>query len=72
MPESASSAADSFVEQFGALRDTLPGAGLPWLRELREDGIARFAKLGLPGAKVEAWKYTRLRPLERIRFAPPA
>jgi len=70
MPESASlpAAAQSFVEQFGALRDELPGAGLPWLRELREDGIARFAKLGLPGAKVEAWKYTRLRPLERTAF----
>jgi Fe-S cluster assembly protein SufD len=72
MPESAAlpSSAQSFVEQFGALRDELPGAGLPWLRELREDGIARFAALGLPGPKVEAWKYTRLRPLERINFVP--
>ncbi len=68
MPESA--AVESFVEQFAALRDELPGAGLPWLQDLREDGIARFAALGLPSAKVEAWKYTRLRPLERIGFAP--
>jgi len=68
MPESAP--IESFVEQFGALRGTLPGADLPWLRELREDGIARFAELGLPGANVEAWKYTRLRPLERTGFAP--
>ena len=52
MPESA--VIESFVEQFGALRDELPGAGLPWLRDMREDGIARFAALGLPGAKVEA------------------
>ncbi len=66
MPESA--VIESFVEQFGALRDELPGAGLPWLRELREDSIARFNKLGLPGANVEAWKYTRLRPLERTAF----
>ncbi len=68
MPENAT--IESFVEQFGALRDELPGAGLPWLQELREDGIARFAELGLPGPGVEAWKYTRLRPLERIGFTP--
>ena len=47
---------DNFVDQYGALRDELPGAGLPWLRDLREDGIARFAELGLPGPSVEAWK----------------
>ncbi len=43
MPESAPlpSTAQSFVEQFGALSDQLPGADLPWLKELREDGIAR-------------------------------
>jgi Fe-S cluster assembly protein SufD len=68
MPESA--VIESFVEQFGALRDELPGAGLPWLRDMREDGIARFARLGLPTAQVEAWKYTRLRPLERTSFKP--
>jgi len=68
MPEIATT--DSFIEQFGAMRDSLPGAGLPWLRELREDSIARFGKLGLPTPRVEAWKYTRLRPLERTRFAP--
>jgi len=69
-PSAAPTTAQSFVEQFGALRDQLPGADLPWLRELREDGIARFAALGLPGPSVEAWKYTRLRPLERIAFTP--
>ena len=68
MPESA--VIESFVEQFGALRDELPGAGLPWLQDLREDGIARFAELGLPTAQVESWKYTRLRPLERTGFTP--
>lgn len=72
MPESATltSGAQTFIEQFGALRDELPGAGLPWLRDLREDAIARFAERGLPGANVEAWKYTRLRPLERSGFTP--
>ncbi len=68
MPEISTT--DSFVEQFGNLRDSLPGAGLPWLQELREDSIARFSTLGLPTPRVESWKYTRLRPLERTGFAP--
>ena len=68
MPEIATT--DSFVEQFGALRDSLPGAGLPWLPALREDSIARFSTLGLPTPRVESWKYTRLQPLERTGFAP--
>jgi Fe-S cluster assembly protein SufD len=68
MPDSAP--VQSFVEQFGHSRGELPGAGLPWLRDLREAGIARFKALGLPGAGVEAWKYTRLRPLETNGFTP--
>ena len=60
----------AFVEQFGALRAELPGAGLPWLRDLREAGIERFAALGLPAPSVESWKYTRLRPLETTEFVP--
>ena len=43
-PSAAPTTAQSFVEQFGALRDQLPGAGLPWLQELREDGIARWSR----------------------------
>ncbi|HSR72472.1 MAG TPA: Fe-S cluster assembly protein SufD [Kiloniellales bacterium] len=48
----------------------LPGAALPWLESLRESGLARFRELGLPNQKVEAWKYTSLRPLEKLRFVP--
>ncbi len=68
MPDSAP--VQSFVEQFDALRGELPGAGLPWLWDLRAAGIERFAALGLPAPSVEAWKYTRLRPLEKIDFVP--
>ncbi|MEE8188953.1 MAG: Fe-S cluster assembly protein SufD [Kiloniellales bacterium] len=62
--------AQSFTEQFDSLRGELPGAALPWLRELRDAGIERFGSLGLPGPKEESWKYTRLRPLEQTGFAP--
>lgn len=46
-------------------------AGDPdWLGRLRENGRARFEELGLPTQRLESWKYTSLRPLERVRFAP--
>jgi Fe-S cluster assembly protein SufD len=63
--------AQTFVEHFGALKDGLPGAGLPWLAALRESGMERFAARGLPTPRNEAWKYTNLRPLEKIAFGAP-
>ena len=63
--------AQRFVEQFRARKAALPGAALPWLAERREAGIGRFAELGLPTPRVESWKYTSLRPLEKLAFATP-
>ena len=34
----------AYAERFAALRDTLPGAGLPWLGALREEAIARVRR----------------------------
>lgn len=64
--------AQAFLAQAAAVAPTLPGAGLPWLRELRAAGLDRFAKLGLPTPRQEAWKFTSLRPLEKVGFAPAA
>ncbi len=58
----------SFVRGFDAERPGLPGAGLAWLKTLRLDGIERFNVLGLPTPKLEAWKNTRLKPLEDTDF----
>jgi Fe-S cluster assembly protein SufD len=58
----------SFVRGFDAERPGLPGAGLQWLKTLRLDGIERFNVLGLPTPKLEAWKNTRLKPLEDTDF----
>ena len=49
----------------------LPGAGLPWLDALRAEARSRSAD-GLPGTRMEAWKYTNLAPLAALDFAPPA
>ncbi len=62
--------ADAFVAAFEQTLPKLPGQGVAWLDALRLGGIRRFRDLGLPGAKVEDWKYTRLRPLEDTAFRP--
>ena len=61
---------EPYLEQYAAVKPALPGADLPWLVERREEGRARFAALGLPTNRIEDWKYTSLRPLERLSFAP--
>ena len=43
---------------------------LPWLKALRNEARARFAAAGLPTPRQESWKYTNLRPLEKLEFAP--
>lgn len=42
----------------------------PWLDALREQAAADFARTGLPHRRVEAWKYTDLRALDRAGFSP--
>src|SRR3954462_5692357 len=60
----------SYLDHYGRVASGLPGGGLPWLRSLREAALARFRKQGFPNARVEAWRYTSLRPLEKIAFEP--
>ncbi len=48
----------------------LPGEGLPWLDALRDEG-RRLSADGLPGTRMEAWKYTSLAPLAELGFPPP-
>ncbi len=59
-----------YLDQQAARAGGLPGADLPWLARLRRDGVERFADLGFPGPKVEEWKYTNLRDLEKVAFEP--
>ena len=49
----------------------LPGAGLPWLDTLRAEA-RRLSADGLPGTRMEAWKYTSLAPLAALDFPAPA
>ncbi len=61
-----------YAEHFGALKAGLPGSDLPWLTEMREAGMESFRARGLPTQRTEAWKYTSLRPLEKLAFSPAA
>ncbi|MBW7850446.1 MAG: Fe-S cluster assembly protein SufD [Rhodospirillales bacterium] len=59
----------AFIERFDAVTPRLAGGGADWLRRMREDGLSRFTRLGLPSRKAEAWKYTDLSALGGIDFA---
>lgn len=49
----------------------LPGAGSTWLDELRATGLARYRDSGLPGPKLESWKFTNLpRALRERDYLP--
>lgn len=63
-------AALPFLAQLDRVRDSLPGTDLDWLTGLRADAQARFAEIGLPTQRVEAWKYTSLRALNKLSFEP--
>lgn len=57
-----------YLENFEDLRGRLPGR--TEVKALRQSAIERFAALGLPGRKVEEWRYADLKPLSRTAFAP--
>lgn len=42
----------------------------PWLAALRKQATEEFSEIGLPHRRMEAWKYTDLRALDRAGFAP--
>ncbi len=60
---------ETYRDQFRTHAASLPGAGLPWMDELRAAGLDRFSKGGFPTQRNEAWKFTSLRPLEKVTFA---
>ncbi|KAB8318418.1 Fe-S cluster assembly protein SufD [Tolypothrix campylonemoides VB511288] len=59
---------DSFARAF----DALPGRDAAGLAPARREALDAALRDGLPHARVEAWKYTPLRALERRAFAPSA
>jgi Fe-S cluster assembly protein SufD len=57
---------DGFLARYAALRDHLPGD-----IAARDAAAGAFRRAGLPGRRIEAWKYTDLRPITAARFQAP-
>ena len=63
--------ATDYADLYAARRDGLPGRGLDWLSELRDSGMNQFRRRGLPTPRIESWKYTNLRALQKVAFDTP-
>ena len=57
----------SYLDQF-ALLQQLKGADPAWLKEQREEAMARFESRGFPTLKEEPWRFTNLAPMTRTAF----
>ena len=60
---------ENYQQSFRTLNNSLPGADIDWLSNLRCKSIERFSQVGIPGPKVEEWKYTNLAALNNKTFA---
>ena len=60
--------AAGFLHRFDGLRGRLPGHRVPWVEALREQAADSFRAQGFPTRRVEAWKYTDLRPVSEAGF----
>ncbi|MEY5097614.1 MAG: Fe-S cluster assembly protein SufD [Pseudomonadota bacterium] len=69
-----SEACQRYLDDFRQHQDTLPGAHLPWLADLREQAWQRFLSAGFPNLREEDWRYTSVAPIEQGGFtlAPAA
>lgn len=60
--------AAGFLHRYEGLRTRLPGARIPFVEALREQAAEAFRAQGFPTRRVEAWKYTDLRPVAEAGF----
>ena len=63
-----SGVAQAYLDRFAEVEAGLPGSDLAWLRHRRARAIEAFGAHGLPSTRVEDWKYTNLRPLEKTVY----
>jgi Fe-S cluster assembly protein SufD len=68
MTAPAPTGAAGFLHRFDGLRARLPGHRLGWVEALRAQAAAAFRAQGFPTRRVEAWKYTDLRPVAEAGF----
>ena len=59
---------EHYVSEHASLKGSLPGSELDWLNESRDQAIEQFSAQGFPTLRVEDWKYTSIRPIEKRQF----
>ena len=69
-PPTASGSIGNWLDRHREILPSLPGACLPWLDDLRERAIRRFADIGWPSSRLENWRHTSLLFMEHEDFAP--
>lgn len=62
------SSVQSWLADFSARHQQLPGVKLPWLAAMRQRAIDRYAAEGWPTTKKEDWRHTSLALLEQTNF----
>ena len=60
----------SYLAAYKDLAPSLPGQDLPWLQQLRSEGLAAFAERGFPNIREEEWRYTNLSALNKTVYVP--
>ncbi len=59
---------ERYVEAYRAFATNGASHAPTWLNELREGSITRFAELGFPTTKQEAWRFTSVAPIANTPF----
>ncbi len=65
----AEQSAYAYLTAYQDLAPSLPGLDLPWLQQLRAEGLAAFSERGFPNHREEEWRYTQLSALNKTVFA---
>ena len=57
-----------FVGAYEAFAANGASGAPPWLKEMRQRAIARFAEVGFPTTRLEQWRFTNVQPISETAF----
>ena len=57
-----------FVAAYKAFAANGASGAPPWLKEIREQAITRFAAVGFPTTRLEQWRFTNVQPISETPF----
>ena len=60
----------AYIEDFKSLSSNGASLEPKWLRDVRREGIERFAALGFPTPRNEDWHFTSVAPISEAVFNP--